>query len=141
LLISAPIGATFTGVVSDKVILFTFAVITTIGVAQSLIEWKPKEEYSTKAKVIISILVGASVGFVGGMVGRGGGSLILPALLILGLKHRNAAAISVFCVNAGVFRQLHCSCKFRAYCNRCAVVSGFNGHRPFRVVLRFTSND
>jgi len=103
LLISAPIGATFTGVVSDKVILFTFAVITTIGVAQSLIGWKPKEEYSTKTKVIISILVGASVGFVGGMVGRGGGSLILPALLILGLKHRNAAAISVFCVNAGVF--------------------------------------
>lgn len=68
-----------------------------------MIGWKPKEEYSTKTKVIISILVGASVGFVGGMVGRGGGSLILPALLILGLKHRNAAAISVFCVNAGVF--------------------------------------
>ncbi|MCD6446254.1 sulfite exporter TauE/SafE family protein [Candidatus Bathyarchaeota archaeon] len=30
------------------------------------------------------------------------GSLILPVLLILGLKHKNAAAISVFCVNAGV---------------------------------------
>lgn len=52
---------------------------------------------------MISVVVGASIGFVGGMVGRGGGSLILPVLLILGLKHKNAAAISVFCVNAGVF--------------------------------------
>jgi len=102
LLISAPIGATFTGLVSDRIILFTFALITTIGVTQSIIGWRPKSEYSRRTKVLISLLVGASIGFVGGMVGRGGGSLILPVLLILGLKHKNAAAISVFCVNAGV---------------------------------------
>jgi len=98
----APMGAFFTGLVPDKVILFMFALITTIGIAQSILEWHPKNEYSKKSKILISILAGATIGFVGGMVGRGGGSLILPILLTLGLKHKNAAAISVFCVSAGV---------------------------------------
>ena len=102
LLIGAPLGAFFTGVVPDKVILFMFALITTIGVIQSTLEFRPKSEYSKTSKILISVLAGGSIGFVGGMVGRGGGSLILPVLLILGLKHKNAAAISVFCVNAGV---------------------------------------
>ena len=102
LLISAPLGATFTGIVSDRVILFVFALITTFGVAQSFVGLRPKGEYSRRTRVLISVVVGASIGFVGGMVGRGGGSIILPALLILGLKHKNAAAVSVFCVNAGV---------------------------------------
>lgn len=102
LLVGAPLGAFFTGLVPDRVILFMFALITTIGVVQSTLEWRPKNAYSKKSKVLISIMAGASIGFVGGMVGRGGGSLILPVLLILGLKHKEAAAISVFCVNAGV---------------------------------------
>ena len=64
------IGATLTGLVSDRVILFTFAVIIMIGVTQSLIGWKPKEEYSARIKFLISVLVGAFIGFVGGMVGK-----------------------------------------------------------------------
>jgi len=102
LLVGAPLGAFFTGLVPDRIILFMFALITTIGVAQSTLEWRPKNEYSKRSKVLMSIVAGASIGFVGGMIGRGGGSLILPVLLILGLKHKNAAAVSVFCVNAGV---------------------------------------
>lgn len=51
---------------------------------------------STMQTIIYLIMIGLAAGFLGGMVGIGGGVLIVPALvLMLGLSQHNAQGISL----------------------------------------------
>jgi uncharacterized membrane protein YfcA len=97
LIIFAPIGAVFSRRVSDAVVLFLFATMTFIAVAVTLVRWRPRRSaLDPTALLLTGLLVGALAGFLAGMVGRGGGSLIVPMLLLLGFEPKNAAATSSF---------------------------------------------
>lgn len=51
-----------------------------------------------KAQVIIGVLVGAFAGFLGGLLGVGGGNFIVPALVWLGIQPKRASATTSFVV-------------------------------------------
>ncbi len=59
---------------------------------------KEKTIISEKKRVMISLGVGAIVGFLAGLLGVGGGSLILPFLLYFGLETKKAAGTTSFIV-------------------------------------------
>jgi len=97
LIVFAPVGAVFAHRVSDTVILFLFATMTLVAVAVTFAGWRPKRSALNPTELLlIGLLVGALVGFLAGMVGRGGGSLIVPMLLLLGFEPKTAAATSAF---------------------------------------------
>lgn len=146
LVVFAPLGALVSHRVPEEVILFIFATMTLAAVIQTLFGWKPKRPpYRQTELVVIGITVGAVVGFLSGMVGRGGGSLIVPVLLLLGLEARNAAATSSFAVAfsalAGFLGHLGSGSLeippvWLAVFTAAALVSGFAGSRVMARRLR-----
>ena len=104
LIVFAPIGAMVSHRVPDSVILFLFATMTLAAAVQSLSGWKPRGgEYRRAKLAVIGLVVGGGTGFLGGMIGRGGGSLLVPILLLMGFDPKHAAATSAF---AGGFSAL-----------------------------------
>ncbi len=94
----APLGAIYSHRVPDRVILFLFASMTLAAIIQTLSGWKPRGAagYRRAELIVIGLIVGAGVGFLGGMIGRSGGSVLVPILLLLGFEPKNAAATSSF---------------------------------------------
>lgn len=63
--------------------------------------YRPKavrEGASLAATLVLSLPVGALAGFVGGLLGVGGGNIIVPALVMAGLEPKRAAASASFVV-------------------------------------------
>ena len=48
--------------------------------------------------IVVLVIVGVAVGLLSGMFGIGGGTVIVPALVWLGLTQRNAAATSMLAI-------------------------------------------
>ena len=53
---------------------------------------------SMKKRSVIGFFVGGFAGFVGGMLGLGGGFIIAPILMMMGYKTKEAAATTAFVV-------------------------------------------
>jgi uncharacterized membrane protein YfcA len=97
LILFAPLGALLSHRTPERVILFLFATITMAALVQILVGWRPGgRRRSRLTLIIIGIVGGSAIGFLCGMVGRGGGSLIVPMLLLLGFDPKRAAATSSF---------------------------------------------
>ncbi|MCD6519769.1 MAG: sulfite exporter TauE/SafE family protein, partial [Anaerolineae bacterium] len=63
--------------------------------------WKPKQgALSGRGRVALGLLAGSGLGTVAGMIGRGGGSFVVPLLYISGLEAKTAAATSALVVTA-----------------------------------------
>jgi len=63
--------------------------------------WKPKRgDMSTRGRVILGLVAGGTLGLIAGLIGRGGGSFVVPLLYIAGLDPRAAAATSALVVTA-----------------------------------------
>ena len=61
--------------------------------------WRPKRgALSSKGKLILGIIGGSVLGFFAGLIGRGGGTFVVPLLFIAGLDPKTAAATSAFVV-------------------------------------------
>jgi uncharacterized membrane protein YfcA len=58
----------------------------------------PETKMSFKKRAIIGLFVGIFAGFVGGMLGVGGGFIIAPILMWMGYKTKEAAATTAFVV-------------------------------------------
>ncbi len=89
ILIATPIGAwssQFVPVVVVKWILVAFLII-----AASLLLYTKRETKVVYDKAWILFLIGFVVGIISGMVGVGGGSLIMPLLILLGFDAKKAA--------------------------------------------------
>lgn len=61
--------------------------------------WKPKVgSLSPRSRIVLGLSAGSVLGFLTGLIGRGGGSFVVPLLYISGLDPRAAAATSALVV-------------------------------------------
>ncbi len=100
-LIASPLGA----MTSDKVPVQTLKILFALMVIAAAVRmlWasklpEPDTMMSFKKRSMIGFFVGGFAGFVGGMLGLGGGFIIAPILMMMGYKTKEAAATTAFVV-------------------------------------------
>jgi hypothetical protein len=78
-----------------KPLLVFFALFTASAAVLMLSGWRPQRgEMSSRDRVALGLASGSGLGLVAGMIGRGGGSFVVPLLYIVGLDAKTAAATS-----------------------------------------------
>jgi len=100
-LIASPLGA----MTSDKVPVQTLKILFALMVISAAVRtlWasklpEPDTMMSFKRRSTIGFFVGGFAGFIGGMLGLGGGFIIAPILMMMGYKTKEAAATTAFVV-------------------------------------------
>ena len=95
----APLGVWLNVQLPVKPLLVFFALFTASAAVLMLSDWKPKRgDLSPRGRVALGLTAGSGLGTVAGLIGRGGGSFVVPLLYIAGLEAKNAAATSAFVV-------------------------------------------
>jgi uncharacterized membrane protein YfcA len=95
----APLGVWLNIQLPVKPLLIFFALFTASAAVLMLSGWKPKRgKLSNRANVILGLTAGSVLGLIAGLIGRGGGSFVVPLLYIIGLDARVAAATSALTV-------------------------------------------
>ncbi|MHA1794433.1 MAG: sulfite exporter TauE/SafE family protein [Promethearchaeota archaeon] len=98
MIIFAPIGTLINVSLPVEPVILIFALFTMTAASLMLSGWKPKHEIENRSKWIIGFMGGGLLGFFTGLIGRGGGSFIVPIFYIIGLAPKIAAATSAFVV-------------------------------------------
>jgi uncharacterized membrane protein YfcA len=105
-LVASPLGA----MTSDKVPVQTLKILFALMVVAAAIRmiWaskqpEPDKKMTMLKRSIYGFLTGAFAGFVGGMLGIGGGFIIAPILMMMGYKTKEAAATTAFVVTFSSF--------------------------------------
>ena len=95
----APVGALVNVSLSAKTLILLFALFT-IGAASLMLSgWRPKIGQSSRRRFTIwGVSAGSGIGFLAGLIGRGGGSFVVPTLYLMGLEAKNAVATSAMVV-------------------------------------------
>ncbi len=96
----SPVGAYVSVGLNREVLLWLFVAFLLFAAGMMLF-YKPakKDVESSKSKQIISgVSVGAFAGFLGGLLGVGGGNFIVPVLVWLGYNPKKASATTSFIV-------------------------------------------
>jgi Predicted permeases len=101
-MIGAQIGAYFTKIVPVSLLLFVFSMLM-LFVGEEMIFSRAQVMYREKhidgnKRYLLIVICGFLIGTVSGMLGIGGGTFIVPLLLILGFTIKRAAASSGFIV-------------------------------------------
>lgn len=95
----APLGVWLNIQLPVKPLLIFFALFTAAAAVLMLSGWKPKRgALSNQGRVLLGLVAGSLLGTVAGLIGRGGGSFVVPLLYIAGLDARMAAATSALVV-------------------------------------------
>ena len=85
----APIGVCLNAQLPAKPLLTFFALFTASAAGLMLSGCKPQRgEMSFRGRVTLGLTAGGGLGLVAGLIGRGGGSFIVPLLYIAGLEAR-----------------------------------------------------
>jgi len=99
MLILPPVGAWLNAQIPAKPLIAFFAVFTAAAATLMLSGWKPqKGEMSSRGRILLGLSGGSILGFIAGLIGRGGGSFVVPLLYMAGLEAKAAAATSAFVV-------------------------------------------
>jgi len=99
MILLAPVGVWLNIQLPEKPLLLFFALFTAAAGVLMLSGWKPKgEDISKRGRLTLGLSAGGVLGIVAGLIGRGGGSFVVPLLYIAGLEARMAAATSAFVV-------------------------------------------
>jgi hypothetical protein len=95
MILFAPLGTLVNIKLPTKPVILIFALFTATAAILMLSGWKPKRtKLSPKGKFILGAFSGSILGFFAGLIGRGGGSFVVPLLYIQGLEPKTAAATS-----------------------------------------------
>jgi len=95
----APVGTWLNVRLPVKPLLLFFALFTAAAAVLMLSGWKPaKGEMSPRGRVILGLTAGSALGLIAGLIGRGGGSFVVPLLYTAGLDAQAAAASSALVV-------------------------------------------
>ncbi len=101
MILFAPLGVWLNVQLPVKPLLTFFALFTAAAGILMLSGWKPKQgEMSPRGRVVLGLSAGSALGTIAGLIGRGGGSFVVPLLYIAGLEAKFAAATSSFVVTA-----------------------------------------
>jgi len=99
MVVFAPLGAWLNVQIPVKPLLVFFALFTAAAAVLMLSGWKPKTgDLSPRGRIILGITAGSVLGLIAGLIGRGGGSFVVPLLYIAGLDAQAAAASSAVVV-------------------------------------------
>ena len=95
IIVFAPLGTWLNMQLPIKPLLALFALFTASAAVLMLSGWRPQRgEMSSQGQVTLGLTAGGGLGLIAGLIGRGGGSFIVPLLYIVGLEARVAAATS-----------------------------------------------
>jgi uncharacterized membrane protein YfcA len=87
------------GMLPTKPVIVIFALFTATAAVLMLSGWRPaRGKLSPRGRTILGVSAGGVLGFFAGLIGRGGGSFVVPLLYIAGLEARVAAATSALVV-------------------------------------------
>ncbi|MCB2180340.1 sulfite exporter TauE/SafE family protein [bacterium] len=101
MILFAPLGVWLNVQLPVKPLLVFFALFTAAAAILMLSGWKPKRgELSKRGRVVLGLTAGSGLGTIAGLIGRGGGSFVVPLLYIAGLEAKVAAATSSLVVTA-----------------------------------------
>ena len=101
MIVFAPIGVWLNVQLPVKPLLLFFALFTAAAAVLMLSGWKPNRgELSKRDRLILGLFSGSGLGTIAGLIGRGGGSFVVPLLYIAGLETKMAAATSSLVVTA-----------------------------------------
>lgn len=98
--IASPLGVQL-GRGLDRSLLLWLFVAFLLFASLMMLFYKPKPRVmggSVKSGLLLGLPVGAAAGFVGGLLGVGGGNIIVPALVAAGLEPKRASASASFVV-------------------------------------------
>jgi len=99
MIVFAPLGTLANVNLPVKPIILIFAIFTAVAGILMLSGWKPKTgKLSSKQRMILGIVSGSILGFLAGLIGRGGGSFVVPLLYMAGVGPKIAAATSAVVV-------------------------------------------
>ena len=99
-IIFSPLGAYSTKFFSEKLLLSLFVAFLVFAGSMMLF-YRPKQKVSsesTKRELASGIATGTFAGYLGGLLGVGGGNFIVPALVWLGFDPKKASATTAFIV-------------------------------------------
>jgi len=96
LFIFAPIGAYSSRYIDENVIKFLFMLLLLYS-ASMMMFGKKRTLVRIDGKFVL-LLVGASVGFIAGLLGVGGGNILIPLLILLGFEPKKVAVTVSFVV-------------------------------------------
>lgn len=105
-LVLAPVGAWCTALVPRAWLLALFAAAVLVAGLRSLLkpgEPKGGSPLSPRRRVLIGGAVGGFAGFIGGLLGLGGGFIVAPMLMEMGYPTKQAAATTAFIVTFSSF--------------------------------------
>jgi uncharacterized membrane protein YfcA len=99
MVVGAPLGTWVNVVISTRSVIVFFSILTIMGALVMLSGWTPKKKLMTPAgKLFLGIFGGVGLGFDAGLIGRGGGAMVVPLLVLFGVGAKTAAATSMFVV-------------------------------------------
>lgn len=105
-LVLAPVGAWAVSLVPRDTLLLLFAIAVTIAGLRTLMtsgRKEPTEKMPARKRMVIGAVVGGFAGFIGGLLGLGGGFIIGPMLMEMGYPTKQAAATTAFIVTFSSF--------------------------------------
>ena len=99
MILLAPIGTLINMQLPTKPIILIFALFTASAGLLMLSGWRPKRiGISSRHRILLGAIAGCVLGFFAGLIGRGGGSFVVPLLYMAGLETKLAAATSAMVV-------------------------------------------
>jgi uncharacterized membrane protein YfcA len=105
-LLAAPVGARVAHLIPDRVLVLLFAVLVLVAAVRTLVaarQAEPSRTLPIGRRILIGSLVAAAAGFLGGLVGIGGGFVIGPLLMWIGYETKRAAATTAYVVTFSSF--------------------------------------
>ena len=105
-LVLSPVGAFSAKYVSKDMLMILFAAVVVVAAVRMVWTAKqaePETKMSLGKRSAYGSVIGAFAGFMGGLLGLGGGFIIAPFLMWMGYKTKEAAATTAFVVTVSSF--------------------------------------